>query len=274
MQRRRPRPTPITEAKSGLDWTKLLTAAGGLVGAIAALLTALHGMGVFERQQPDPTPTTAGTSALAVGHSPAVSATETRSPTAHPTETPQQQGILLEDNFSDPASGWGSSAAADSETGYSEGEYRVAVNATEMVVWENTRGHHWDDVLVLVDARRTAGPLDNQYGLLVRYVDRANFYAFWVSSDGMYAVQKLSNDDWIDLVEWSESSVIRQGDLTNVLRVECKGSQMRFFVNDELLTTIHDDAFRSGDVGLAAASFGETGVVIHFDNLLVRSLND
>lgn len=117
-----------------------------------------------------------------------------------------------------------------------------------------------------------AGPFDNQYGLLVRYVDRANFYAFWISSDGMYAVQKLLSDDWVDLVEWTESPVVREGDRTNILRVECEGSEIRFVVNDELLTAVEDSSFAMGDVGLAAGSFDEPGVVVHFDNLLVRPL--
>ncbi len=118
-----------------------------------------------------------------------------------------------------------------------------------------------------------AGPLDNEYGVLIRYQsDSDEFYLFAVSSDGFYSVQKYQNDEWTMLVKWLASSAIRQGDAVNRLRVTAQGPEMRFYANGELLAQVRDASFRSGNVGLLASTSDQAGVVIAFDNLRVRPL--
>jgi hypothetical protein len=181
--------------------------------------------------------------------------------------------VLLEDTFSDSQSGWDSGADIDAEWGYADGQYRIAVHGPDLVVWGNPiERHDWDDFVMLVDVPRAEGPLDNLFGVVVRMVDRGNYYLFSISSDGMYSVQRLRNDEWQDLVLWTPSDLVRQGGAPNQLRVECRGTLMRFFVNEKLLTSVEDDIFYSGNVGLAAGSFTEGGVVVYFDNVLVRPL--
>jgi len=245
------------KGKPGPNWPKLLTAVGGVIGAVAALVTALNGTGLLG-------PTTSV---------PAETATRTTPLTVGVTESPAAPAVLLEEDFSDPNSGWDAGKDADAEWAYRDGEYRIMVHGTDLAVWSNTRERHdWANLVMIVEARRVEGPLDNQYGVIARYRDRGNFYVFAISSDGMYAVQMLRDDEWVDLVTWTASDVVRQGEATNLLRVECRGTRMRFFVNDEMLAEVEDDTFSSGDVGLLAGTFAEGGVEVHFDNLLVRAL--
>jgi hypothetical protein len=247
----------MSKPKSGTDWAKLLTAVGGVITAIAALLTSLGGFGTgcSAPLAPEATATTALVPAPAEATSPQLSLV-----------------TRLEDDFSSPKSGWESGADADGEWGYSDGVYRIAVRAPELAIWANKQEREaWTDMVVQVEAYRAAGPIDNQYGVIVRYRDRGNFYLFSVASDGLYAVQMLRNGQWIDLRPWTASQAVRQENGVNALRVECQGATFRFFVNEEFLTQVEDSTFPSGGLGLLAGSFLESDVVVHFDNLAVQA---
>jgi hypothetical protein len=246
----------MSEVKSGTDWAKMLTAIGGIITAIAALLTAAASFGGCSAPLA-PTATVPPTSAL---------------PTTVRTVAEPSLGVRLEDDFGNTQSGWEVGSDADGEWGYKDGVYRIAVEAPDMAIWANPRSlEEWTDIVVEVKAQLASGPIDNQYGVVVRYRDRGNFYLFSVASDGLYAVQMLRNDQWIDLHPWTASQAVRQESGVNALRVECEGSVMRFFANDQFLTEVDDATFPSGSVGLLAGTFAEGGVVVHFDNLLVQA---
>jgi hypothetical protein len=55
----------------------------------------------------------------------------------------------------------------------------------------------------------------------------------------------------------------------NVVRVECVGDQLRFWVNGELLVDIVDDSLTDGDIGLGVASLGGEYSEVAFDNLVI-----
>lgn len=155
-------------SKSGPDWTKAVTAMAALLGATATFLTAMRTLGVIGGVAPKTTPT------------PLVTSVSVATPTA--------ELWSFEDDFGAPASGWESGTDADAEWGYQGGEYRMLVIAPDTTVWANMRQRrNLSNVVLSVEARAVAGPFDNQYGVILRYRDRSNFYLFSVSSDGMYA---------------------------------------------------------------------------------------
>jgi hypothetical protein len=184
--------------------------------------------------------------------------------------------VLLEETFDDPDSGWDLYAWDEAEVGYEAGAYQIQVHETRYDAWATSnQGIDLADFVIEVDARWVEGPLDNDYGVLVRYQpDGDSFYLFAVSSDGWYSVQAFRDREWESLVDWVESDAVHQGDATNHLKVECLGSQMRFVVNDVPLAQVEDASYRSGDVGLLAGTFDQGGVVVQFDNLQVRALTD
>ena len=258
----------------------VLTAIAGSIAAIASLLTALNLIGVIGRPKPTATPALAPTPHPGAAAAPSTTLGPTAThapPTATPSATPAPKltpGVLLDDQFAGACRGWDVDKTAEYEVDCRDGEYRIAVNAEDLDVWGNSKaGYKWTDYVVQVDARRVDGPLDNEYGVLVRYQsDHQNFYFFSVSSDGMYTVRIMQADKWTDLIAWTESKSVAQGSATNSLRVECLGPRFRFFVNGDLLATIEDRTFPVGDVGLLAGALGEPGAVVHFDNLQVRAL--
>jgi hypothetical protein len=140
------------------------------------------------------------------------------------------------------------------------------------VVWGNPSfAPLFGDIRVEVEARHVEGPLDNNFGILVRYQeDSDDFIWFQVSSDGYYSVDMRQGGEWITLVPWEQSEAIRQGQgVTNFLAVEATGNQFSFYANDVFLVDLVADSSLLGNIGLAAGAFEEAGVVIHFDNVKV-----
>jgi hypothetical protein len=178
--------------------------------------------------------------------------------------------LIYEEVFDGSSGGWDVYTKDDSQAGYAEGEYRLGAYCDNCVVWGNPLdGALFTSFVAEVDARQVAGPLDNNLGLLIRYqADGENFYWFQVSGDGYYSVDMLLADEWITLVAWQPSKAIHQGlEASNHLQVVCDGDRFSFYVNDNHLVDVTDGTFRSGAIGLAAGTFDEPGVVVHFDNL-------
>jgi hypothetical protein len=188
--------------------------------------------------------------------------------------SPVPSVVLYEDDFGDPASGWDIYSEDDTWADYVEGEYGLGVNRVNYMAWGNPDLQEaFTDVEVEVDARQVEGPLDNNFGLLIRYQpDDESFYWFQISSDGYYSVDLTQADDWITLVDWETSDAIQQGvGASNHLKVVCQGDGFSFYVNGVYLTSVSDDTFGAGSIGLAVGTFDESGVQVHFDNLKVTA---
>lgn len=104
----------------------------------------------------------------------------------------------------------------------------------------------------------------DSYGLVYRAQDLANYYAFVVGSDGYYAVLRMVGDEETVLVDWQQFPHIRRGQQVNRLRVVCVGSTCRFYVNDEYATTIEENTWLAGDVGLWVRGFENEAVEVRF----------
>ncbi len=184
--------------------------------------------------------------------------------------SPAAENVLFKDDFSDPSSGWDRVSVSDGVTDYVDGVYRIFVNTSNTDVWANP-GLNFDDVRIEVQATKVGGDDNNDFGIICRYQDNANFYFFVISSDGYYGVGKFVQGEQklIGSESMPPSEKINTGNATNHLRADCVGNKLRLYVNDELLTEVEDSDFTSGDVGLLAGSFDQPGTDIHFDDFVV-----
>ncbi|OGO48233.1 MAG: hypothetical protein A2W34_03810 [Chloroflexi bacterium RBG_16_64_32] len=187
-------------------------------------------------------------------------------------EAPPADGtnVLFSDDFSDPDSGWDRVQADEGLTDYDNGQYRIFVDQARFDRWANP-GLSFTDVQVEADATKIGGPDDNDFGLVCRYQDIENFYAFLISSDGFYAILKYSggSSEILGSDSWPPSEAINQGAATNHLRADCIADSLTLYANGEQLHAVTDSAFSSGDVGLIAGTFDEPGADIAFDDFVV-----
>jgi len=188
-----------------------------------------------------------------------------------PSPTPARLALPFDDGFDAPGSRWLQDADTEAAQGYRDGQFFFQVLTADLLVWDNPGGN-FQDFSLEVEARQVAGDAENSYGVLVRYLDAANFYRFDLSGDGRFAVFKLENGEWITLVDWQAAAQIQPQGQVNRIQVTCQGAQMAFFANGEPLVRLEDATLERGDVGLFAGAFASPPTEVEFDNLILRAI--
>jgi len=205
---------------------------------------------------------------------------EEPSPTPPAATVKFEPGALLyEETFDGFGSDWSEFAEDDTAAGLADGGYQITIDQTYYMAWGNPEpAFDFGDLVIEVDVRQVEGPLDNNFGVIVRYFeddDLSSYYWFQISGDGFYSVDLHLEDEWITLVGWESSAAIYTGlGVTNRIRVVCSGSQFSFYANGAHLLDLFDDTLDRGNIGVAAGSFEESGVVVRFDDLKVYELGE
>jgi hypothetical protein len=182
-----------------------------------------------------------------------------------------EEGVLLEENFGNPDSGWGDDSQEAFDRGYQEGEYFVEVYEDDWFVWVPS-GNRFTDIDIEVEARQIPNSSDGHFGLICRYDRPDNFYYFAVTADGYYAVYRVENGEpeMLSGEGFLYSPAIRADEGVFHLRVACHADNLSMYVADQRVATVFDDLFPRGDVGLAVGSIGGGGSIrVHFDDLVV-----
>ncbi len=180
--------------------------------------------------------------------------------------------ILFRDDFASPSTGW-TRTTSPSKNGimdYDHGTFRMLVLASNYDLW-SVPGHSFRDVRVEVGATRLGGPLENRYGIICRFRDPRNFYFFVVSSDGYFAIGKVSQGarSLLGQSMMAFSPAIAGGNGQNRLRFDCIGRVLAGFVNDQEIALAQDEDHPEGDVGLLVGTFAVSGADVAFDHFIV-----
>ena len=197
-------------------------------------------------------------------------------PPASEPDTCAGPAFLFADDFSGEFDcGWalydrgGGTAAIDNAA------MQLTVGQPGQLWWTNP-SRSFDDVVITTEARQVDGPNDNAYGVICRYQDEENFYAFMVSGDGYFAIGKYqSGSETVTYLtpdaQFQPSDAINVGVASNELRVSCIGNQLSMEVNGIPLLSVTDPTFVNGDVGLAAATLQQGTTIVEFDNVRVTT---
>ncbi|MFB0536698.1 MAG: family 16 glycoside hydrolase [Anaerolineae bacterium] len=198
------------------------------------------------------------------------------SPLSTPTPRPV---VLYSDDFSDPESGWYEGSLEDKEYHYEKGEYVILVKKNDLAAWASWPKERFADFTLEADVRLVEGPKVAEMGLVFRLREEGNFYFFRINGDGQYMVGKDVNGQWQAVagmgIRLVPSPHIKTEGATNRLKVVCQGPQIALYVNGHHLTTLSDDSFAEGKIGLIAAAIEYSEPVkVAFDNLVVSAAED
>ncbi len=182
----------------------------------------------------------------------------------------QSGGILYQDDFSNPASGWARTLSKSGVMDYDSGTYRMLVLVPNYDL-RSLSGRSFRDVRVEAGATRLDGPPENRFGLVCRYVDGKNYYFFIISSDGFYAIGKVGQgvQSLLGQSMMAYNETIVKGAGPNRLRFDCVGRSLSAFVNDRAVASVQDADFPQGDVGLLVGTFTTGGADVAFDHFVV-----
>lgn len=188
--------------------------------------------------------------------------TGTSTPPPEPTTEPE---IILEDEFAGSGSGWSSTEQENYSFGYSGGAYRFFVDLFNADIW-SVRGEGYEDVRVEVDVEQIAGPEESYYGLICRFQDGANYYAFVVHGAGQARIFVKAGGVSTDLGEADELPGTG-GDRR--LRADCIDDELTLYVDGREAVQAQDDTFAAGAVGVLAGTGQTPGLEMAFDNFLL-----
>jgi hypothetical protein len=178
--------------------------------------------------------------------------------------------VLYSDDFSNPNSGWDTWTQNGSAVVYQDGTLRIFVNEPQYSFWSRP-GKRYDDARIQVDAVRMGGPVDNDMGVICRYKNEDNFYAFLISSDQYGGIMKVKDGEYHlltgEMLAYIEA--IKSGDESNNIAADCVGSTLTLTVNGEQVASVTDSDFTTGEVGVIAGTYDLPGVDIAFDNFVV-----
>lgn len=190
------------------------------------------------------------------------------------TSAPQDQSVpsgnvLFQDDFGSRATGWDRLLTAEGTMDYDAGGYRMLINSLNTNFW-TTPHKNFADVRMEVDAGKLGGPDENRIGMICRFTG-SDYYFFMISSDGYYGIGIYAGGQaaLLGQSEMKVSSNIKTGLAVNHLRADCAGDMLAFYVNGFQVASVYDGTLKSGDVGLLAGTFAQTGVDLVFDNFVV-----
>ncbi|MDZ4158569.1 MAG: hypothetical protein U1B80_02165 [Anaerolineaceae bacterium] len=177
--------------------------------------------------------------------------------------------VLFWDDFSNPDSGWDTWNTSGSWAAYQGGGLRIVVLEPNFDFWSRP-GKRYADIRLDVKATKFGGPDDNRFGILCRYQNTANYYAFFITSDGYAGIVKVKDGaaQVISNGGMQYREEIQKGAAVNRISVDCIDASLALRVNDYRLLEAEDFDFTSGEIGLIAGSYNNPGVDIYFQDFL------
>jgi len=186
-----------------------------------------------------------------------------------PSSSVPSGGVLYEDDFASPATGWVRVKNDGGIMDYDGGGYRILVTARDANVW-STPHREFSDARVEVDAGKLGGPDANRIGLICRS-DGASHYFFIIGSDGYYGLGIFTGGKAALLGQstMQPGKEIVTGTAINHLRLDCNGNSLTGYINGVQVAQVRDQTLTRGEAGVLAGTFDEPGADIVFDNFVV-----
>jgi hypothetical protein len=193
--------------------------------------------------------------------------------TAVPLQADDSKALLV-DNFAVGRTGnWRTEADELGLTAVLSERMLIEVSAAKTIQYTTLQQQTFGDFILEVEATQLAGSPESSFGIFFRMLSPQEFYRFEITGNGRYTVERHNaNGTWSRFVEdWPISTAVKQGfNVTNLLRVYAEGPVIAVYANGELLHQLSDPAYVEGNIALSGGTFGQPGLSVSFDNLLVQ----
>jgi hypothetical protein len=179
--------------------------------------------------------------------------------------------ILYADDFSNQASGWEVINNAYELKGYSTGGYMISVKQPDSRA-VSTTNLNYTDAIISVETQKITGDRQTEFGLVCRFQDKFNFYAFVMSADG-YAgivrvkdgVRELIGSDQLVRVE-----TLEMDDGVNQLTASCEGDSFQLDINGDPIVVAQDNTITNGDAGLFIETYDSADAAVVFNDFVIK----
>lgn len=179
--------------------------------------------------------------------------------------------VLFEDDFTDHSTGWEVVNNAYELKGYSSGGYMISVNQVGSRAISTTN-LNYSNTITKVETQKITGARDTQYGLVCRFKDKFNFYAFVISADGYAGIVRVVDGvkELLGSNQFMRVEGIKMDDGINTIIAYCDEDNFRLDINNETVVTAKDDTILNGDVGLFVETFESAEAAVVFNDLVIK----
>jgi hypothetical protein len=212
--------------------------------------------------------------------------TPAQAPTIPPTDaavapTPEQAhvtdpSVLYHDDFTNPSTAWPEEKFDNFFIGYHEPEYyHVEISSPnyKATVFEPGKKSYGDvtiEVGAFTASSKTAETGDFSFGLVFRR-SGDQYYAFTISQRTRKWYLLKSTPNALTVLAEGADEGIHDPDAEDLLRVDARGANFAFRINDQLVGQVTDADYVSGEVGLFVQTFDIANAHVHFDELTIRN---
>jgi len=150
--------------------------------------------------------------------------------------------------------------------------YHVQTYSPHTAAWCYSNQQQFSDVVITAQAQLLRGEI---YGLVFRLSPvKREFYVLELNSLGEYRFVRATGTDpsqWLTLIDWTHSNAILSGYRhVNTFLIVAKGSQFRFYINQQLIVTnFSDSLYSSGLIGFLVGGDSAGGSEAVFSNVWV-----
>ncbi len=187
---------------------------------------------------------------------------------------PSQSNVLFQDQFRPTQlTNWLLEGDASGRSLIMNEQLVIQIDVPHTIQYVTLIEPTFSDFVLDVDAQLLSGPEESSYGVMFRQDEDGRFYRYQITGTGYFVLERHDGTgNWTRLSDgWSQSEAIFQGaNRVNRLRVEAVGSRLTVYANGELLHETSDDRLAAGTIALDAGTFGQAGVQVAFDNVIVR----
>ena len=169
-----------------------------------------------------------------------------------------RNATAIEDEFDESSGKWDESVQQNFSLWTESGSFHIQVHKENFATWSIYHDLTVSDALVITHAKRVSD-VEGASGLITRYQDVSNFYYFIVDDSGYFSLGKRLAGEWVDLMSWTASEAIVSGEELNSIGITTTGNELVAFINGQVVGTVSDDSFQSGNVGMFAQSTPEMG---------------
>jgi spore coat assembly protein SafA len=182
-----------------------------------------------------------------------------------PTPAPPEE-VVYQDDFSTIGL-WFTAEEPNFWIRYQDNGYQIYNDFFNSYV-NSVRSFNFSDIHVEVDAQRFSGPESGYYGVVCRWQDNENFYAFSIGSEGFLSIIRVQNGFVNFLAHGEAGEGLLNPGVGEVNRMggSCVGDTLTLFVNNEPVLETQDQTFTSGFVGLMTGTRTASGLLVHFED--------
>lgn len=283
----------IDEETPGSPWIRLAILAIAVAGFCGAFLAAFlmfqpDQLSLIKQYFPSPTatPTSAPTQTPTITPTPTPTPTSTHTPTPTPNMTAQAYEAtavhaadkwtgLVSETFDTKNDAW--------YTGIDDDEFAKIIYEVKdgKYIWDATSHKGFvqrmrvdaasiGDFYFSLEAAQPGFTTAADYGIIFRENSSHSYYYFNVNNKGQYSFWLYQNEEWQGLINATQSPAILPHE-ANKISVIAEGGHFIFFINDQYVADIHNDALDKGRVGMGIEiSDPDLNIVFKFDNIMLK----